>query len=361
MSGDLVPRHRRRSSGPDGVTAQSSSTFRTLAPIATVDATVFPSGGLSVGVAQPIVIRFNHYIDDMSARARRFCATSPSPSRDRFRAVGTGSATNELHFRPEGVLAEGREGHGGRRPRRLERRANGLWGQGEVVAQFSIGDAHVARSPNLATHRMTVTDNGRVIATFPLSGGKPADPTMNGVHIVLDRESVVRMVSSTNGIPVNSPDGYDELVYATCTSATAASTCTRRRGRSRARAGRTSRTVASTSARRTRSTFFGFSRVGDVVMVVGGPRPPGARRSRGHGLGHPLEPVDTCDGPRHCRTAAADSPRGRIRSARGHGEESRHHAVDHGMCPEGDVSELAELCIELVGTDIMRTREPDRS
>ena len=36
---------------------------------------------------------------------------------------------------------------------------------------------------------------------------------MNGTHIVMDRESVVHMMSSTNGIPVNSPDGYDELVY----------------------------------------------------------------------------------------------------------------------------------------------------
>ena len=36
---------------------------------------------------------------------------------------------------------------------------------------------------------------------------------MDGVHIVLDRSSVVRMNSATNGVPVNSPDGYDELVY----------------------------------------------------------------------------------------------------------------------------------------------------
>ena len=36
---------------------------------------------------------------------------------------------------------------------------------------------------------------------------------MDGTHIVLDRESVVHMVSSTVGIPVNSPNGYDEYVY----------------------------------------------------------------------------------------------------------------------------------------------------
>ncbi len=36
---------------------------------------------------------------------------------------------------------------------------------------------------------------------------------MDGIHIVLDKEPVVHMVSSTVGIPVNSPNGYDEYVY----------------------------------------------------------------------------------------------------------------------------------------------------
>ena len=60
---------------------------------------------------------------------------------------------------------------------------------------------------------MTVMDNGKVVATYPMSGGRPKYPTMNGTHIVMDREPVVHMVSSTVGIPVNSADGYDELVY----------------------------------------------------------------------------------------------------------------------------------------------------
>ena len=87
-----------------------------------------------------------------------------------------------------------------------------MWGDGQGVVRFSVGDARVSYA-NLANHQMNVTLNGRVVATYPISGGKPSDPTMNGAHIVLDRTSVVRMNSATNGVPVNSPDGYDELVY----------------------------------------------------------------------------------------------------------------------------------------------------
>ena len=36
---------------------------------------------------------------------------------------------------------------------------------------------------------------------------------MDGTHIVLDRQSVVHMISSSVGIPVQSPAGYNEFVY----------------------------------------------------------------------------------------------------------------------------------------------------
>jgi lipoprotein-anchoring transpeptidase ErfK/SrfK len=255
----------------DGVTAQSSSTFRTLAPVATVNARIFPSGGISVGVAQPIVIRFNHYIDGTPARAavlRHFTITESHPVPGGWYWF----SANELHFRPKAFWPKGEKV---RVVSDLDgwNAGKGLWGQGTVVAQFSIGDARVSVA-NLATHQMTVTDNGRAIATYPLSGGKPTDPTMNGVHIVLDRESVVRMISSTNGIPVNSPDGYDELVYSDVHISDsgeyvhAAPWSVESQGRTNVSHGCINLSPADAL------TFFAFSRVGDVVMVVGGPRPP---------------------------------------------------------------------------------------
>ena len=57
-----------------------------------------------------------------------------------------------------------------------------------------------------------VTENGKLVSTYPISAGRAQFPTMNGTHIVLDRSSVVQMDSATVGIPVNSPNGYDETV-----------------------------------------------------------------------------------------------------------------------------------------------------
>ncbi len=257
--------------GSSGVEATSRSTFRALTPFANVDATVFPGAGMTVGVAQPIVIRFDHFIDDSDARAavlHHFVITESRPVRGGWYWF----SANELHFRPEKfwptgekvtVAADLRGWNAG----------GGMWGDGGLLTQFTIGDAHVAIA-NLATDQMTVTDNGRVVATYPFSGGRDRYPTMNGLHVVLDRESVVHMVSSTNGIPVNSPDGYDELVYSDVHITDsgeyvhAAPWSVGSQGHTNVSHGCINLSPADALR------FFAFSRVGDVVAVVGGPRPP---------------------------------------------------------------------------------------
>ena len=119
---------------------------------------------------------------------------------------------DELHFRPQTYWPPGEKVTVTGQPRRLGRRAAAAGGTGQLTDTFSVGDARISVA-NLATDEMTVTLNGATVATYPISGGRQQYPTMNGTHIVLDRESVVHMVSSTVGIPVNSPNGYDEFVY----------------------------------------------------------------------------------------------------------------------------------------------------
>jgi lipoprotein-anchoring transpeptidase ErfK/SrfK len=107
-----------------------------------------------------------------------------------------------------------------------------------------------------------------------MSGGRPDLPTMNGNHIVLDRESVVHMISSTNGIPVNSPDGYDELVYDDVHISDsgeyvhAAPWSVGSQGRTNVSHGCINISPANAAE------FMAFSRIGDLIQVVGGPRPP---------------------------------------------------------------------------------------
>jgi lipoprotein-anchoring transpeptidase ErfK/SrfK len=150
--------------------------------------------------------------------------------------------------------------------------ASGRWGSGQISDTFTIGASRISVA-NLQTDEMTVTENGVHVATYPISGGRQQYPTRVGVHIVLDRESVVRMDSATVGIPVNSPNGYDELVYDDVHISDsgeyvhAAPWSVGSQGVTNVSHGCINVSPANAS------TFYNFSRVGDIVEVVGSPRP----------------------------------------------------------------------------------------
>lgn len=251
--------------------ARLTSTFRTLAPPTSVSASVFPSEGLSVGIGQPIVFRFDHYVSTEAARSavlRHLDVTESEPVAGGWHWF----SNNELHFRPKSywpahnqvtVSWDLRGWNAG----------EGMWGSGAGRVRFVVGDARVSFA-NLATHAMTVTKNGRVVASYPMSGGKDGNQTMGGAHIVLDRASVVRMDSRTNGIPASSPDSYDMLVYWDVHISDsgeyvhAAPWSVESQGRANVSHGCIN--LSDENAR----AFFDFSRAGDVVLVGGGSRGP---------------------------------------------------------------------------------------
>ena len=72
---------------------------------------------------------------------------------------------------------------------------------------FHTGDSLVATVDN-TTHQMTVTRNGKVEKTFPVSMGKTGHDTPNGTYYVLERFASIVMDSATYGVPSTSAQGY---------------------------------------------------------------------------------------------------------------------------------------------------------
>ena len=232
---------------------------------------MFPTPGMTVGVGQPIVLRFDHYIESPANQAAVVSHLVVSMSKPVPGGWYWFSPT-ELHFRPQTYWPAGETVAVSGNLNGWDA-GNGRWGEGPVSSSFSIGDARISVA-NLQTEEMTVTLNGAVVATYPISGGRPKYPTMDGAHIVLDRESVVHMVSSTVGIPVHSPDGYDEYVYDDVHISDsgeyvhAAPWSVGSQGVTNVSHGCVNLSTSHAQS------FYYFSRVGDVVQVVGSPRPP---------------------------------------------------------------------------------------
>lgn len=167
----------------------------------------------TVGVGTPVIAQFDHAVTGAAARTAvlgRLKVTASPPVAGAWRWV----SSYEAHYRGPQYWAAGTtvgvraDLHGLRLP------GTGTWGaQGAHTAGFTIGDALVS-TVDVAEHTMTVTRNGSVLRTLPVSTGRDKYPTKGGVHIVLELQRLQTFDSSTVGIPTSSPDGYlEKLPY----------------------------------------------------------------------------------------------------------------------------------------------------
>lgn len=185
-----------------------TSKLTTTPPKAKVSSTITPGDNDTVGVGMPIVVRLDHSVDG-TARSdliQRLQVVANPPTAGAWRWM----SSREIHWRPQQYWAPhttvtatvGLDG--------LDL-GGGNWGTGSHVVHFTIGDSHVSVA-DAGTHTMVVSNNGQPVRTLPISAGREAYPSRNGVHLALSKDPVVTMDSATVGIPRNSKDGYYEKV-----------------------------------------------------------------------------------------------------------------------------------------------------
>jgi lipoprotein-anchoring transpeptidase ErfK/SrfK len=170
------------------VAGQNPAPFTGQPPF--VPPTFNPVGGSTVGVGEPIIINFARPIADrgMAEQAIHISSTPPvpgkfywlTPTQVRWRPNIFWPAHTAVHVDAAGAIED-----------------------------FRTGDQLIATADD-ATHQLTVTRDGTVEKTIPMSMGMAAGghQTPNGTYYVLDKKAKVVMDSSTYGVPVNSTWGY---------------------------------------------------------------------------------------------------------------------------------------------------------
>ena len=160
------------------------------------DPSLNPSSGETVGVAQPIIIRFNEPVGDRAAAERAIEITSqPAVGGHFYWASDQQVRWKPFEFWPAHTTVDVQAGGSD--------------------SSFTIGDALVTVADD-NTKTITVTRNGEVVRTMPTSFGKSGHETPNGTYIVGDKFREMYMDSSTYGVPVDDPEGYRTYVeYAT--------------------------------------------------------------------------------------------------------------------------------------------------
>ena len=255
---------RRHHVSHQSVSVQTTDAVRHLG------ATISPGDGATVGIGMPVVVTLDGDVaapKRAAVESRLTVLTNPPVS-----GAWHWMSPRELHWRPPTYWQAHTDVNVDANFDRLDL-GDGVWGAGHRSSHFVVGDAHVSIA-DVQTHTFTVTSNGRVQRVIPMSAGRDAYPTKNGVHIALEKSQVVTMDSQTVGIPRNSPDGYYEKVYWDVRISNggafvhAAPWSVGEQGNRNVSHGCVN--ISTSDAQ----WFFSFTQRGDVVNVVHSPVPP---------------------------------------------------------------------------------------
>lgn len=149
-----------------------------------------PVNGATVGVAKPIIINFQRPIANRAmAEDAIHISSVPAVPGAFYWTTDTQVRWRPYSFWPAGTTVT-IDASGAR-------------------STFKVGEALVANIDD-KTKQMTVTRNGKVEKTFPVSMGMNdgKHETKNGTYYVLEKFPDIVMDSSTYGVPVNSANGY---------------------------------------------------------------------------------------------------------------------------------------------------------
>jgi lipoprotein-anchoring transpeptidase ErfK/SrfK len=192
--------------GTDGKPATVTSVFSTATPRLKADLSMNPLDGQTVGVGQPLAFYFDVAVANKAAVEQAIqIRTQPAVEGAFYWFDDT-----EVHWRPKEYWPAGTA---------VSINAaifgkdfgNGVYGSDSRTANVKIGDAIVATADG-ASHQMTVTVNGAVARTIPISMGKPGHETPAGTYVVMSEHTDYTMDSSTYGVPTDAAKGYRTTV-----------------------------------------------------------------------------------------------------------------------------------------------------
>jgi lipoprotein-anchoring transpeptidase ErfK/SrfK len=169
----------------DGKTATVTSEFTTMAkPGNQVRVSSVVGDDMVVGVGMPMVIEFDRNVpDNLRASVQKRMLFQSTPAQE-------GSwhwfSDKEVHYRPKEFWQPGTK---------LDLRVlagglplgDGWYGRADLTVSASVTPTALVMTVDNATKQMTVTENGAVTKTIPISLGRPGMPSSSGTMVVMER------------------------------------------------------------------------------------------------------------------------------------------------------------------------------
>ena len=175
--------------------------------------TVTPQAGSTVGVAQPIVVRFLSPVTERAAVERKLLVDAKTPDGSAVEGRWHWLNDQQVDWRPKKFWTPGTKVA-------LDMKLAGVkasatrYGRKDYSQKFTIGASRVLQV-DLKKLTAKLYHGDKLVATWPTGGGKSGLETYSGTYIVLDKAPVVEMDSCSAGITCDKkdPDYYSDPEY----------------------------------------------------------------------------------------------------------------------------------------------------
>lgn len=164
---------------------------------------VAPLQGETVGVGMPVIVSFDIAVKDKATFQKHMTVTSTPRQKGSWFWI----SDHEAHWRPATYWKAGTDVTVAVDVNSVPA-GNGIYGQENRTVDFHVGNANIYRV-NAQTHQMTVTQNGQVLRTIPITTGKAGFTTRSGTKVIMEKHRTKRMNSETVGISESNPEYYD--------------------------------------------------------------------------------------------------------------------------------------------------------
>lgn len=173
--------------GSDRVTAPVEGTFTTLTPQSQINVVVNIGDGQEVGIAAPIILKFNATVDDKEAVEKALSVTTEPQTEGAWAWLGEDNGSR-VHWRPKDYWVPGTKVHMSADLYGVDH-GGGAYGAADVTSDFGIGRSQIVKAES-SSHQIVVLRDGAELMTLPCSYGEgdlDRNVTRSGIHVVTEK------------------------------------------------------------------------------------------------------------------------------------------------------------------------------
>ncbi|MGW0038314.1 L,D-transpeptidase [Gordonia sp. NPDC003376] len=185
--------------GQDRMTVPVEGTFTTLEPQTQINLVVNVADGQEVGIAAPLILKFDSTVTDKEAVEKALTITTTPETEGAWAWLGEDNGSR-VHWRPKEYYRPGTKIHMRAKLYGLDH-GDGAYGAADVTSDFVIGRSQIVKA-EASSHQIVVVRDGATLMTLPCSYGEgdlDRNVTRSGIHVVSEKHEDFYMSNPAAG------------------------------------------------------------------------------------------------------------------------------------------------------------------